>query len=49
MKIERGINGRLYVVFQTNVDAERYEWFFSTILRRRIACFDGYDNAYQLF
>lgn len=48
-KIKRGNDGKLYLVFPMNYDAEKWEWLFWKILRRPIVCFGQYDNAYYLF
>lgn len=49
MRIARGLDGALYVVFSSDIAAERMRWLFWSILRRRVACFGQYDNAYRLF
>jgi hypothetical protein len=48
MKIKRGIDKGIYAVFRTNMDAEKMEWLFVSLLRRRVSCFNGYDNAFRL-
>lgn len=49
MKIRKGIDKHWYAVFPSNYDAERWEWLFIHVLRRRVACFGQYENAYLLF
>lgn len=49
MKIKKGQDGKRYVVFKNNFDAEKWNWLFFTILRRTPACFEQYENAYLLF
>lgn len=49
MKIKRGIDGGLYAVFGSNIQAEQLEWLFGTILRCPVSCFGQYDNAYRIW
>jgi hypothetical protein len=49
MNVMRGLDGRLYAVFDTMDDAERWAWLFSRILRRPMSRYGGYSNAYMLF
>jgi hypothetical protein len=49
MKIKRSpVDNGYYAVF-SGWGAEDLEWLFHGILRRRIACFGGYENAWHLF
>lgn len=48
MKVEKGYNGKSYIVFDNNIEAEKWEWFYCDTLGYRIACFGGYDNAYEI-
>lgn len=48
MIIARGLDGRLYIVFNDNVAAYRFKWLFWGILRKQQVCFDGYENAFKL-
>ena len=48
MNIMRGLDGRLYVVFDTEDAAERWAWLFRDILRLPMSCNGGYRNAYML-
>jgi hypothetical protein len=49
MNVMRGLDGRLYVVFDTGDAAERWAWLFRHILRRPMSGYGGYSNAYMLF
>ena len=49
MKIQRGWAGGYFVVFRDNLEAEKWDWLFGKILRRRIAHFGNFENAYHLF
>jgi hypothetical protein len=49
MNVMRGLDGRLYAVFDTEDAAERWAWLFRQILRRPMSCYGGYSNAYMLF
>ena len=48
MKVRKGVDGGWFVVFPSNLEAERWEWLFLRILRRPISCFGQYENAYRL-
>lgn len=48
LAVIRGVDDGLYAVFNTNIDAEKWEWFWWKILRRPICCFGQYDNAYVI-
>ena len=48
MKIKYGIDGRLYAVFSDSYFAAKWDWLFVRILRRRLSCFGGYENSYQI-
>lgn len=49
MKIRKGIFGGYFAVFPDNVTAEKWEWLFGRILRRPIAHYGQFENAYYLF
>ena len=44
-KIKIGLDGNHYAVFNDSADAEISAPYFKDC---RLACFDGYDNAYEL-
>lgn len=48
MKIKKGTDGGVFVVFHSSLEAERMSWLFGSLLRCRVACFGQYENAYQL-
>jgi hypothetical protein len=48
MAFKRGYDGKWYVVYPSSESRERHAWFWLSVLRRRVSCFAGYDNAYQL-
>ena len=49
MTVMRGLDGRLYAVFDTEDAADSWAWLFSHILRRPMSRYGGYYNAYMLF
>lgn len=49
MKIRKGCYGGYFVVFPDNVAAEKWDWLFWKILKRPIACYGQFENAYHLF
>jgi hypothetical protein len=49
MKIRKGCYGGYYAVFPDSEAAEKWYWLFWRVLRRPIACFGQFENAYYLF
>jgi hypothetical protein len=48
-KFKRGFAKGLYIVFDTNEEAELWEWLFFCVLHFEIVCFDGPDNGYAVY
>lgn len=49
MKIRKGCYGGYFVVFQDADEAYKWNWLFWKILKRPIACYGQFENAYHLF
>jgi len=48
-EIKIGYDGGTFLVFPTNLEAEKVEWLLIKILRRTVCCFGQYENAYHLY
>lgn len=48
MKIKRGNDNGIYAVFENEEAACKFSFVFRTLMRRHMACFGGYFNAWRL-
>jgi len=46
--ITRNWLGQWFIVFDNSVTAEKWLWLFYGLFGKRLCCFNGFWNAYQL-
>lgn len=47
-KIKTGLDGKRYIVFADEYEADEWEWLYCDTLQCCRACFNGYMNAFCL-
>lgn len=48
MKIKKGWDGGLYIVFPDSYKASKWQWFFNGCLKMPVTCFGQFENAYEI-
>ena len=48
-RFKKGYAGGWFAVYESNMYPNSHMWFWNKVLRRPVACFGNYENAFYLF